>query len=147
MSSPSSSDFSITPTKIQLTNNKATFTIKSHTYEGLAFKIKTTRPNLYNVDPPIGIILPNQDVKIQVNLLQNVNEFGEHKFKVMIYFFDSRLSLEDFKEFSNDRSVKCLEQKMDVVSFKEGKEIELGDVFGIGVVCIVFLSLVSGMIK
>lgn len=149
---PSESDIKITHNTIQIdrSSRKASIIIKSETTEGRAYKIKTTHPKQYIVEPSMGIIMPFQETNINVKLnvlgdelINNLN-LDEHKFKIELYKFDWRRSVDNLKMLLKDSNVKHLERKLDVEIvgsyFKKGGQVfEMKDYVTLAFLGIFFL--------
>ncbi|EJW03929.1 hypothetical protein EDEG_01785 [Edhazardia aedis USNM 41457] len=134
---PSLNDISILPDhiKIDLSTKTGILILKSKTTEGRAFKIKTTRPKDYVVEPSLGIILPFQEFRINIKLTPDSSVLkdtfyqgnmvftdfsyflnpSDHRFKLELYKFDWRRNLEELRAFLKEKNPKGIEKKLDVM--------------------------------
>lgn len=152
LESPSSSDIRISPETIRINTKtgRSILSLRSNSSHGLAFKIKTNKPRDYIVEPSMGIIIPDQEIKVNIKMT-NSEEFlkEDHKLKLEIYNFDWRKNLEDFKVYLKDENVKCYEKKFDVVFIKKEEfgEFSVCEKVAFGVIGFVFLHLIKVMLK
>lgn len=148
---PSPSDILITPEVIRINteNGRSTLSLRSNSYHGLAYKIKTNKPRDYIVEPSMGIIIPDQEIRINIKMT-NPDELAkeDHKLKIEIYKFDWRKNLDDFKNHIKDENVKCYEKKFDVVFVKKEEmgEFDILEKGAFVVIGIVFLHLIKVML-
>ncbi|KAM0685999.1 hypothetical protein COBT_002783, partial [Conglomerata obtusa] len=115
---PSPDDIKI-PHKITIPSSLiTTIILRSETSEGRAYKIKTTKPKQYVVEPSLGIILPFQEVQIDVKMIMqpgediNIIKREDHRFKIEIFKFDWRRSADELKQYLAVERVKGYEKKI-----------------------------------
>ncbi|KAM0679173.1 hypothetical protein BDAP_000039 [Binucleata daphniae] len=152
---PSVTDI-ILPTKIQIPKNLHTsIRLRSETSQGLAYKIKTTKPRQYVVEPSLGVLLPFQEIEIDVKMILqkhedlSVIEKEDHRFKIEIFRFDWRKTVDDLKKYLKETNVKGLEKKIEVECVKENIAEDTNTMMEYvyyGFVLLVFVDLVKKMI-
>ncbi|WUR02255.1 vesicle-associated membrane protein [Vairimorpha necatrix] len=95
-------DIKITPNSFIKINKNSLFgllKVSNTSKERKAFKIKTTRPKDYLVKPSIGILEPQEEVVIEINILENYKIDESHKFAVEIYEVNWRQNNETLKRY------------------------------------------------
>lgn len=99
--------------------------IKSTSLERKAFKIKTTRPKDYIVKPSIGIIQPDEEITIEINLLQNLKIDESHKFAIEIFEINWRQSIETLKHFLKNTQISPIIIHRLGVEYEETKKFNM----------------------
>lgn len=129
------------------TKNKSLVTIKNKRMSGAGFVFKTNTVDKYKIKPHIGVIIPLQDVEIEITALE-LDPKG--KFVVEIYDFDWRRSVGDLRKGmdSGELGLICKEKINVVVSDKkvDGDSADIVDV----IVCVIgvigFLRIAKAII-
>lgn len=150
---PANTEIRISSDTVRIAKNSNTshFSIKSCSNEGIGFKIKTNRPKDYIVEPGIGILMPDQEVTINVKMINkdSLNK-PEHRFKLDFCYFDWRKTVGELKEHIKNVKVKKLERRMDVVfvgSENLEREDNLIEKAGYVFLGLVFLNLIKVMLQ
>lgn len=150
---PCKTDIRLSTNTLRIHKNKSisSFSIKSLSTEGIGFKVKTNRPKDYIVEPGIGILIPDQEVTINVKIINrdSANKL-EHRFKLDFCYFDWRKSVEELKDHIKSEHVKKLERRMDVEFVGEDvedNEDNLLEVVGYVFLGYVFMSLIRVMLQ
>lgn len=147
---PLPTDIRIIPDIIRIPNTTGTSTLSLHNHSssGLAYKIKTNKPRDYIVEPAMGIIIPDQILKVNIKMTNEAEFFkDDHKLKIEIYKFDWRKTLEDFRIHVKDENVKCMERKIDVkfVRKDEMQRFDVSEKVCFGVLGVIFCHLLKTM--
>lgn len=82
--------------KLTIIDSKAQITLQNDSLNGYGYKIRTTCPNSYKVEPNIGILRPLANLKITVTTKETPPGCND-KFNILIYEFDHKKSVEDLK--------------------------------------------------
>ncbi|KAF9762948.1 Vesicle-associated membrane protein-associated protein A [Nosema granulosis] len=109
--------------KIHRGDKKTTISVRNMSMEGRAYKIKTTRPRDYIVKPSLGIIMPMEQVSIDVQLSDNCLPDDSHKFLIEIYEYDWK------KPLSNLKSHLKMSKVVPLVTRKLGVSLFIEDFF------------------
>lgn len=87
----------ITPTKkLIVLDGKSQIELQNDSLNGYGYKIRTTCPNSYKVEPNIGILKPLDSVKISVRI-KDIAPSSNDKFNILIYEFDHKKSFDELK--------------------------------------------------
>ncbi|KAM0674194.1 phosphatidylinositol-binding protein scs2 [Gurleya vavrai] len=144
------------PNRLSIPTTLNTYlTLKSETSEGRAFKIKTTKPRQYIVEPSLGIILPFQELQIEVKMILSKGEDiriiqkEDHRFKIEIFKFDWRRNVEELRNYLKDGKVKGYEKKISLEACKTDEEKEKENVYYFlyySVIAFIFCNLMKNML-
>lgn len=113
--------------KIHRGDKKSHITIRNLSMEGRAYKIKTTRPRDYIVKPSLGIIMPMEQVSIDVQLSDNCLPDDSHKFLIEIYEVNKKVSIVNLKSFLKTNRTSPIETRKLGVSLYIEEFFEKGD--------------------
>lgn len=96
---PNINDVQVIPQeKIKIKDGKAFIEIQNNSLNGYGYKIRTTSPTSYQVQPNIGILKPLDTVKIAVSALnEEIKTKTGNKFKVEIVKFNHKKSIDELK--------------------------------------------------
>lgn len=101
------------------------FTVQNNSMESVGYKIKTTRPKDYVVRPNMGMIIPMQQVEIEVTLSEHAVPDSSHKFLVEVYPFDWRKSVADFRQHLRTASPRPAWTSRIGILYEEEKTVEV----------------------
>ncbi|KAG0439072.1 Vesicle-associated protein 1-1 [Dictyocoela muelleri] len=136
-------DFSVEPKNLvfKKTLKKQVIVIRNHSTIGAGFIVKTNVPNKYKIKPHIGVLLPLQDIEIEIFAIDLDHNT---KFLVEIYEFDWRRSLNELIKSVESKNLDLIyKQKIDVSIIDDSLDEDLID-FADFIVC--FIGLL-GFIK
>lgn len=89
----------ITPAqKLTMANGTAHIVLQNDSLNGYGYKVRTTSPNSYKVEPNIGIIKPLDSIKIFVTMKGDKPSCND-KFNILIYEFDHKRSFNELREY------------------------------------------------
>ncbi|KRH95088.1 VAMP-associated protein involved in inositol metabolism [Pseudoloma neurophilia] len=134
----------ITPgQKLSIINGKGIIELQNDSLNGYGYKIRTTSPNAYKVEPNIGIIKPLDSLKIYVTMKDKKPGCND-KFNILIYEFDHKKSFEELKEYiSNEKTpfISRILQVDNIINDKPTLQAEKSSLFLIlTILMLIFLS-------
>lgn len=114
--------------KIHRGDKKSQISIRNLSMECKAYKIKTTKPRDYIVKPSLGIIMPMEQVSIDVQPSENCLPDDSHKFLIEIYKIDRKIPLVNLKSYLKTHKVTPLETRKLGVSLYIEEFFEKGEI-------------------
>lgn len=84
--------------KLTMVNGSAQIMLQNDSLNGYGYKVRTTSPNSYKVEPNIGIIKPLDSIKIFVSVKDEKPGCND-KFNILIYDFDHKKSAKELREY------------------------------------------------
>lgn len=96
--------------------NKGETSLRNRTGKDYAFKIKTTHPAVYKVNPCLGVLHKNKEVIIEIKTNTKIDPATIHKHKFLFQFVETghNLSKEDIKQIFALKTVKKIEKHVSI---------------------------------